>query len=87
MFFVCSDIFASALVNRPAPALFVQGGNFAKEHELPVEAVLPFAFLFGTSGSKAKHATAISVKSCIQRYLPLAIPRLIMADVVLVLSQ
>ena len=54
-----------ASVNRSAPTVFVWGGNLTKEHELLVEAVLPFAVLYGTGGPKTKHATAISLKSCI----------------------
>ncbi len=46
-------------MNSPAPIVFVDGGNFAKKHELPVEAVLSFAFLFGSGGPKRKRATAI----------------------------
>ena len=58
--------FACALVNRSVPMVFVWGGNFAKEHKLLVEAVLPFAFPYSTGGLKKKHATAISLKTCIQ---------------------
>ena len=79
--------FACALVNRSAPTVFIRGGNFAKEHELLVETVLPFAFPYGTGGPKTKHATAISLKSCIQRYFRLAMPQFMTADVVLVLHQ
>ena len=60
--------FACALVNRSAPTVFIQGGNFAKEHELLVEAVLPFAFPYSTGGPKAKRATATSLKTFIQQY-------------------
>ena len=79
--------FACALVNRSAPTVLVRGGNFAKEHELPVEAVLPFAFPYGSGGPKTKRATAISLKTCIQRYFRLAMPQFMTADVVLVLHQ
>ncbi len=58
--------FACALVNISALTVFVRGGNFAREHKLPVEAVLPFAFPYGSGGPKTKHATAISLKKCIQ---------------------
>ncbi len=58
--------FACALVNRSALTVFVRGGNFTKEHDLPIEAVLPFAFLYGTGGPKSKQPTAISFYTCIQ---------------------
>jgi hypothetical protein len=79
--------FACALVNHSAPTVFVRGGNFGKEHELPIEAVLPFAFPYGLGGPKQKRATPISLKSCIQRYFRLAMPQFMTADVVLVLHQ
>ena len=79
--------FACALVKRSAPTVFVQGGNFAEEHDLPVEAILPFAFPYGTDGSKTKHSTEISLKTCIQRYFCLVMPQFTTADVVLVLHQ
>ena len=75
------------IVNRSAPTVFVHGGNFAKDHKLLVEAVLPFAFPYGTGGPKMKHTTTISLKSCIQRYFCLALPQFMTADVVLVLHQ
>jgi hypothetical protein len=34
-----------------------------------VNTVLPFAFPYGGGGQKTKHATTISLKTCIQRYL------------------
>ena len=75
------------LVNRSAPTVFVRGCNFAREHKLPVEAVLPFAFPYGSGGPKTKRATAISLKTCIQRYFCLAMPQFMTAEVVLVLHQ
>jgi hypothetical protein len=78
---------ACALVNRSAPTIFVRGGNFTKERKLLVEAVLPFAFPYGTGGPKTQRATAISLKTCIQRYFWLAMPQFMTTDVVLVLHQ
>ena len=79
--------FDCALVNRSARTVFVRRGNFAKEHELPIEAVLPFAFPYGTGGPKLKRPTSISFKTCIQQYFCLAMPQFMTVDVVLVLHQ
>ncbi len=76
-----------ALVNHSVPTVFVCGGNFGKEHELPIEAVLPLAFPYGLGGPKQKRDTPFSLKSCIQRYFYLAMPQFMTADVVLVLHQ
>ena len=58
-----------------------------KRIELPIEAVLPFAFPYGLGGPKQNRATPISLKSCIQRYFQLAMSQFMTADVVLVLHQ
>ena len=52
-----------------------------------MKAVLPFTFPCGSGGPNAKGATAISIKSYIQRYLQLAMPQFMTADVELVLHQ
>ena len=54
---------------------------------MSVETVLPFAFPYGLGGPKSKRQTAISLKSCIQRYLRLAMPQFMTPDVSLVLHQ
>jgi hypothetical protein len=46
--------FDCALISRSAPTVFVQGEQCAKEHELPVEAILPFAFPYSLGGPKSK---------------------------------
>ena len=79
--------FPFALVNRSASTVFVHGGNFAKEHKLLVETVLPFAFPYGSGHPKTKCVTAISFKTCIQRSFHLAMPQFMTADVMLVLHQ
>ena len=48
-----------ALINHSAPTVFVHEGNFAKEHKLPIEAVLPFAFPHGRDGPKIERARPI----------------------------
>jgi hypothetical protein len=56
-------------------------------YELLLEAVLPFAFSYGTGSPKTKCTRAISLKTCIQRYFRLAMPQFMTADVVSVLYQ
>ena len=42
--FKTSRKFACAMVKQSNPVLMLHGGNYAKEHEVDIEAVLPFAF-------------------------------------------
>jgi len=82
-----SKKFACALINRSAPTVLVRGGKFAKEHEMSVEAVLPFAFPYDLGGPKSKRKTVISLKSYIQRYLRLVMPQFMTPAVILDLHQ
>jgi len=79
--FETSSKFACALVNRSAPTVFVRGGNFSKKHELPIKAVLSFAFSYGTGGPKMKRASAVSIKMYFQRYLWMVMPQFMTPDV------
>jgi len=86
--FKTSRKFACALVNCSAPTVFVRGGNFAKEHELPIEAALPFAFPYGIKRPKNEASNSCIYKSVYSdRYLWLVMPQFMMPDVVLVLHQ
>ena len=45
--FQTSKKFACAMVKQTNPILMLHGGNYAREHEVDIEAVLPFAFPYG----------------------------------------
>ena len=79
--------FACALINKTMPKLLVQGGEYAKEHEVEIEAILPFAFPYGLGGPKTKRRAHVPIGDCIQRYFRLAMPQFMAADVILVLHQ
>ena len=45
-----SDIFALAMFQRSAPTLLAYGGTYAKNADMKIENILPFAFPFGIGG-------------------------------------
>jgi hypothetical protein len=47
-----SDIFALAMSQHSAPTLLAYGGTYAKNADLKIENILPFAFPFGIGGPK-----------------------------------
>ncbi len=49
-----SDIFALAIFQRSAPTLLAYVGTYAKNADMKIENILPFAFPFGTGGPQMK---------------------------------
>jgi hypothetical protein len=47
-----SDIFALAMFQRSAPTLLAYGGTYAKNADMKIKNILPFAFPFGIGGPK-----------------------------------
>ncbi len=47
-----SDIFALAMFQHSAPTLLAHGGTCAKNSDIKIENILPFAFPFGIGGPK-----------------------------------
>jgi hypothetical protein len=47
-----SDIFAFAMFQCSAPTLLAYGGTYAKNADMKIENILPFAFPFGIGGLK-----------------------------------
>lgn len=85
--FKTSKNFACAMVKEANPVLLLHGGNYAREHEVDIEAVLPFAFPYGMGGPNQKRRTAISKSEVIRRYVRLAMPQFMTPDVILVLHH
>eukprot|EP00956_Cyclotella_meneghiniana_P042090 scaffold248352_cov76-Cyclotella_meneghiniana.AAC.1 len=66
--FKTSKKFACAMVKQSNPILMLYRGNYAKEHEVDIEAVLPFAFPYGIGGLNQKRRTKISKEKIIKAY-------------------
>jgi hypothetical protein len=49
-----SDNFALAMFQRSAPTLLAYGGTYAKNADMKIENILPFAFPFSIGGPKMK---------------------------------
>ena len=75
------------MVKQSNPVLLLHGGNYAREHEVDLEAVLPFAFPYGMGGPNQERPCKISKKEIIKRYTRLAMPQFMTAEVVLVLHH
>jgi hypothetical protein len=61
-----SERFALAMFQRSSPTLLVYGGTYANVNDVPIENILPFAFLFGIGGPKMKCRTKVSLELCIR---------------------
>ena len=85
--FQSSKKFACAMVKQTNPVLLLHGGNHAREHEVDLEAVLPFAFPYGMGGPNQKRPCHISKKQIIKRYTRLAMPQFMTAEVILILHH
>jgi hypothetical protein len=85
--FHTSKKFACAMVKQSNPILMLHGGNYAREHEVDLEAVLPFAFPYGMGGPNQKRRTKVSKDKIIKRYTRLAMPQFMTAEVILVLHH
>eukprot|EP00956_Cyclotella_meneghiniana_P039249 scaffold168208_cov48-Cyclotella_meneghiniana.AAC.1 len=75
------------MVKQSNLILMLHGGNYAKEHEVDIEAVLPFAFPYGIGGPNQKRRTKISKDKIIKHYTRLAMPQFMTAEVILVLHH
>jgi hypothetical protein len=63
-----SDIFALAMFQLSAPTLLAYSGTYAKNADMKIENILPFAFLFGIKGPKMQQRVKVSLELCIQVY-------------------
>ena len=79
--------FTMAMLNQQTPTLLVYGGKYADLRELPLEKMLPFAFPYGLGTPKQRRPVQVSVESCIQRYMRLAMPQFMRGDVILVMNH
>jgi hypothetical protein len=68
-----SVIFALAIFQRSAPTLLAYGGTYAKNAEMKIENILPFAFLYGIGGPQMKQRVKVSLELCIQLYMHLSL--------------
>ena len=85
--FHTSKKFACAMVKQSNPVLLLHGGNHAREYEVDLEAVIPFAFPYGMGGPNQKRPCNISKRQIIKRYTRLAMPQFMTAETILILHH
>ena len=82
-----SDIFALAMFQHSAPTLLAYGGTYAKNTDMEIENILPFAFPFGIGGPKMKRRVNVSLELCIQLYMQLSLEQFMEGPTILVLNH
>ena len=82
-----SDIFALAMFQRSAPTLLAYGGTNAKNADMKIENILPFAFPFGIGGPKMEQRVKVSLELCIQLYMRLSLEQFMEGPTILVLNH
>ena len=82
-----SDTFALAMFQRSAPTLLAYGGTYAKNTDMKIENILPFAFPFGIGGPKMERRVNVSLELCIQVYLRLSLEQFMEGPTILVMNH
>ncbi len=82
-----SDICALAMFQRSAPTLLAYGGTYAKNADMKIENILPFAFLFGIGGPKMERRVKVSLELCIQVYMRLSLEQFMEGPTILVMNH
>ncbi len=82
-----SDEFALAVFQHSAPTLLAYGSRYAKNAELKIENILPFAFPFGIGGPQMKQRVKVSLEVCIQVYMRLSLRQCMEGPTILVMNH
>jgi len=82
-----SEIFALAMFQRSAPTLLAYGGTYAKNTDMKIENILPFAFPFGIGGPKMERRVKVSLEVCIQVYMRLSLAQFMEGPTILVMNH
>jgi hypothetical protein len=82
-----SDIFALAMFKHSAPTLLAYGGTYAKNAEMKIKNILPFAFPFGIGGPQVKQRVKVSLELCIQVYMHLSLGQFMEGQTILVMNH
>ncbi len=82
-----TDIFALAMFQRSAPTLLAYGGTYAKNTDIKIVNILPFAFPFGIGGPKRGQRVKVSLELCIQVYMRLFLTQFMEGPTILVMNH
>jgi hypothetical protein len=75
------------MFQRSAPTLLAYGGTYAKNTDMKIENILPFAFPFGIGGPKMQQIVTVSLKLCIQVYMCLSLGQFMEGPTILVMNH
>ncbi len=82
-----SDIFALDMFQRSVPTLLAYGDTYAKNADMKIENILPFAFLFDIGGPKMERRVKVSLELCIQVYMHLSLGQFMEEPTILVMNH
>ncbi len=82
-----SDIFALAMFQHSAPTLLSYDGTYAKNADMKIENILPFAFPFGIGGPNMQQRVKVSLELCIQVYTCLSLGQFMKGPTILVMNH
>jgi hypothetical protein len=82
-----SDIVALAMFQHSVPTLLAYGGTYAKNADMKIENILPFAFPFGIGGPKMEQQVKVSLELCIQIYMHLSLGQFMEGPTILVMNH
>jgi hypothetical protein len=63
------------------------GGTYAKNADMKIENILPFAFPFGIGGPQMKQRVKVSLELCIQLYMRLSLGQFMEGQTILVMNH
>jgi hypothetical protein len=70
-----------------APTLLAYGGTYAKNADMKIENILPFAFPFGIGGPNMEQRVKVSLELCIQVYMRLSLEKFMEGPTILVMNH
>ncbi len=82
-----SDIFALAIFQHSVTTKLAHGGTYAKNADMKIENILPFAFPFGIGGPKMERRVKVSLELCIQVYMQLSLTQFMEGQTILVMNH
>jgi hypothetical protein len=82
-----SDIFALAMFQRSASTLLAYGGTYAKNADMKIVNILPFAFPFGIGGPNMQRRVKVSLELCIHVYMHLSLEQFMEGPTILVMNN
>jgi hypothetical protein len=82
-----SDIFSLAMYQHSALTLLAYGSTYAKNADMKIENILPFAFPFGIGGPKMQQRVKVSLELCIKVYMHLSLGQFTEGPTILVMNH